>query len=325
MIKDSKSRMFSRLISLGTSLLLIGFTTTSIVNAQNNSKKNSVSRDIETELVSIAEAALRSEYDVQVNGDEEAAKKRNPKTAKVRDAKFQKRLEKAKEVKAFLKGRKVGFKNFQTKLEIKDIKVEGSTATLNAVEDTAKYYDLSSMASDSPEKSEELIEHRFSFSLQGNQWELVSDEILNAPGSTQGTPKEKIPSLPLDPNITPADPLAPPTTPQSQSQSQLLASAKINNIGLSSLLGSFAPSHTLHENKSYKAPILISQASLNRQAMIQYIYYYAKTPNTQYRDYSQQGNQGGDCTNFVSQVMKAGGWPSEQGVYRTDTNWWYDF
>ncbi|WP_145837543.1 amidase domain-containing protein [Dulcicalothrix desertica] len=69
----------------------------------------------------------------------------------------------------------------------------------------------------------------------------------------------------------------------------------------------------------------MAQASLNRQAIIQYLYYYAKTPNSQYRDYSMTGNLGGDCTNFVSQALKAGGWTSEQGFYRDATNWWYDF
>jgi hypothetical protein len=313
--------MLLRLVSLSKSLLLIGTFTTSTVKAQNNLKKTPVSRDIETELVSIAEAALRVEYDVQVNGDEDGAKRRNPKVARVRDAKFQRRLEKAKEIKGFLKGRKVGFKNFQTKLDIRDIKVEGSTAILDAVEDTARYYDLSIMAGNSPEKSQELIEHRFTFNLKGNQWELVSDEILNAPGSIQGTSKEKAPNLPVDPSIIPSDPLAPPTNNQSKLTSTLIASAKINQFGL---FGSSSSTNDMY-GKPDKTPILVAQASLNRQAIIQYIYYYALTPNKQYRDYSQQGNRGGDCTNFVSQAMKAGGWPSEQGFYRDATNWWYDF
>lgn len=73
------------------------------------------------------------------------------------------------------------------------------------------------------------------------------------------------------------------------------------------------------------SPVLLAQASLNRQAIIQYIYYYALTPNRDYRNFENAGIQGGDCTNFVSQALKAGGWPSEQGWYRSDTNWWYDF
>lgn len=309
------------LVFLGTSLLLIGAVTASTVTAQNNPKKTPVPRDIETELVSVAEAALRAEYDVQVNGDEEGAKRRNPKVARIRDAKFQRRLEKAKEIKGFLKGRKVGFKNFQTNLEIKNIKVEWNTAILAVVEDTARYYDLSIMAADSPEKSQELIDHRFTFNLQGNQWELVSDEILNAPGSIQGTPKEKVPNLPVDPSIIPSDPLAPPTDNQSKLTSTLIASVKINQFGL---FGSSSSTNAIY-GKPDKTPILVAQASLNRQAIIQYISYYALTPNKQYRDYSQQGNRGGDCTNFVSQAMKAGGWSSEQGFYRDATNWWYDF
>ena len=78
------------------------------------------------------------------------------------------------------------------------------------------------MASDSPEKSQELIKHRFIFNLQGNQWELISDEIVNAPGSIQGTFKEKAPPLQVDPSIIPSDPLAPPTSSQSKLNSILI-------------------------------------------------------------------------------------------------------
>lgn len=32
---------------------------------------------------------------------------------------------------------------------------------------------------------------------------------------------------------------------------------------------------------------------------------------------------GGDCTNFVSQIMRAGGWQDVPGYYSTDSAWWY--
>jgi hypothetical protein len=60
-----KNHMSIKLVSLSTIALLTGIFTAGIVKAQNSPKKMSVPRDIEAELVSIAEVSLRVEYDVQ--------------------------------------------------------------------------------------------------------------------------------------------------------------------------------------------------------------------------------------------------------------------
>jgi hypothetical protein len=168
---------------LGFSLLVLGelaLLDGKLVQGQNNPKKplpdSSDSKIVEAELISIAEANIRSEYDVQVNGDEEGALKRNGRASKVRDVKFRKRLAKAKELRKFLSGKKVGYKGFQTKLEVTKVKIEGDTATIEATEKTARDYDLSIMASDSPEKTETYTDHRFTFNLRDKQWELTSHE-----------------------------------------------------------------------------------------------------------------------------------------------------
>jgi hypothetical protein len=57
--------ILSRFVSLCTGLLLVWSITASIVKVQNNSKKNLASHDVQAELVSIAESALRAEYDEQ--------------------------------------------------------------------------------------------------------------------------------------------------------------------------------------------------------------------------------------------------------------------
>ncbi|MEH1950776.1 MAG: hypothetical protein V7K77_28030 [Nostoc sp.] len=48
----------------------------------------------------------------------------------------------------------------------------------------------------------------FSFVLRNGQWELSSDQLLNVP-SPPTKADEK--SVPVDPSVTPADPLAPQT------------------------------------------------------------------------------------------------------------------
>jgi Putative amidase domain len=204
--------------------------------------------------------------------------------------------------------RKVGFTRHQTKLDIKSIKIEGTVATLRAVEDSTRFYDLSIMDAGSPEKTQELKEYLFTFNLKDNQWELVSSEIVNEPGAVQGSATEKIPSLTIDSTAIPSDPTAPPTSDPSKFN---LKAFTLSEKGY----GEFS--------SSLESLNLLAQNSLNRQAIVQYIYYYALTPNKNYRDYSLEGNRGGDCTNFVSQALLAGGWGRLNGGHRETTSWWY--
>ncbi|WP_282794621.1 amidase domain-containing protein [Streptomyces sp. CC224B] len=56
-------------------------------------------------------------------------------------------------------------------------------------------------------------------------------------------------------------------------------------------------------------------------AMARYTEKYWRTYNTAYRQFN---GAGGDCTNFVSQALKAGGWKSVPGTSSDYRNWWYD-
>lgn len=52
-----------------------------------------------------------------------------------------------------------------------------------------------------------------------------------------------------------------------------------------------------------------------------YIRNYALNYNPAYRTFADVG---GDCTNFASQVMRAGGWVDRPGWYLDWNNWWYN-
>ena len=116
------------------------------------------------------------------------------------------------------------------------------------------------MAEGSPEQSEEIVKHRFTFNLQNNQWELVSDEIIDAPGSTRGSSEEVIAPLPVAPDVAPSDPLAPPTSDQSSLPSVLNSSVQAS----SSKMLDYSSSGDEFNN----SPVLLAQASLNRQAIM---------------------------------------------------------
>lgn len=60
--------------------------------------------------------------------------------------------------------------------------------------------------------------------------------------------------------------------------------------------------------------------SYSRTLAVEYAKKYALNPNPQYR-YFSLSNTGGDCANFLSQCLKAGGAPF---VYNREHSWWYN-
>lgn len=61
-------------------------------------------------------------------------------------------------------------------------------------------------------------------------------------------------------------------------------------------------------------------SSYNRQKAVQYALTYGIKPNSDFRFFKLIGNNGGDCTNFISQCLFAGGASME---YRLNQPWWY--
>jgi len=59
----------------------------------------------------------------------------------------------------------------------------------------------------------------------------------------------------------------------------------------------------------------------NGVAAANYAIKYALSPNKEYKYYQSINENGGDCTNFVSQCLKAGGAPMD---YNNSMPWWYD-
>ncbi|WP_073949301.1 amidase domain-containing protein [Streptomyces kebangsaanensis] len=62
-------------------------------------------------------------------------------------------------------------------------------------------------------------------------------------------------------------------------------------------------------------------ASYNYTAMAKYAEKYWKKYNPDYRKFNDVG---GDCTNFISQALRAGGWKNDTGWYKSYKNWWYN-
>ncbi|WP_251069827.1 amidase domain-containing protein [Streptomyces sp. ISL-96] len=66
---------------------------------------------------------------------------------------------------------------------------------------------------------------------------------------------------------------------------------------------------------------LSATAGYNYTAMAKYAEKYWKNYNPSYRTFN---GVGGDCTNFISQSLRAGGWKNDTGWYKSYKNWWYN-
>lgn len=63
------------------------------------------------------------------------------------------------------------------------------------------------------------------------------------------------------------------------------------------------------------------QNSYSRTAAVNYAVRYALKPNPAYRYFKLNENTGGDCANFLSQCLFAGGAPM---IYNSNNQWWYN-
>ncbi|MET8178308.1 amidase domain-containing protein [Streptomyces sp. NPDC005336] len=82
-------------------------------------------------------------------------------------------------------------------------------------------------------------------------------------------------------------------------------------------LPSATPAATTKPSRQTQKPA----GSYDYAAMAAYAEKYWSNYNPAYRKFNDAG---GDCTNFVSQAMKAGGWANKSGTYDDYRSWWYD-
>jgi Putative amidase domain len=306
---------------------------------------------VEAELISIAEATLQTENDTLVTGDSVSTLKRNPnaqKVQKVRQAKFEKRLEKAKNRRSMMAKASQAYTSHQTKLDVNDIQVQADTATLTAME--IGILPLSVNGKPTEDAYSYNQGHRFTFKKENSNWVLSSDERLNsnedaavdAPSGSQPQDSTLPPPLPA-----PSDPPSKPVSLNHNLETQLLASASLKRLGVNFVDGHFNLLHpfTLQGKMApLRQKTLLAQVGVSKQEIVNYAHLYAgpgseaydshcqcyRSYNSSYRNFS---GVGGDCTNFVSQALRQSGWKDVfnspfdalSQASRADTSlWWYN-
>ncbi len=272
----------------------------------------------EPRLRALAEAALRAEGRTIMSGDPEAALQGVPEADDIRGA-MERPAAVARARNEANKQGGITVVRTTERIVSGTPRVSGGTATLEADVVLERYM---SPQQGRPDKWVESGKYRFHYEQQdGANWRLVRYEEVDpfglsgtqqAPGAPRLEPVRDTPSG-TDPSQRRGRPKGPGQPPQAGTQT--------------SSLFSYAANGTLpRATPAYR--------SFNWEAARSYARIWACPPgstcypngNPNYRNFATSGTRGGDCTNFVSQALRAGGWTDLGGYlnYTSPEAWWYD-
>ncbi|MFJ4688842.1 amidase domain-containing protein [Streptomyces sp. NPDC088789] len=190
-----------------------------------------------------------------------------------------------------------------TEVEVDEVSVTGDRATAHVTETTMLTY--KQITGDEPPTTGFQARHELTFvAAPDGTWELTGITALDEGGPAAvnsavdtaadgGSPPTTTSEEPVDEGGAPeVDGPAPEETPAGSNQPGIPAATKAT-----------------------------PQAGYDYGEMAKYAEKYWKNYNPSYRKFSDVG---GDCTNFISQALRAGGWKNDTGWYRSYKNWWYN-
>ncbi|WP_079190861.1 amidase domain-containing protein [Streptomyces acidiscabies] len=217
----------------------------------------------------------------------------------------------------------------ETATTVDSVKVDGTTATVVVTEDTALTY--KQIHGDEPPTTEFQAEHRFVYSLGADgTWALTASEPVNTSGPA---PINQVAVSPADLTVPePAEeanvedgtedpddgPALPPGTGDKPGDTAEDPAPLVGPLSSDTRRVSVK---NLGEEPQKSADGVALAASYNYSAMAKYAEKYWKNYNSAYRKFD---GKGGDCTNFISQSLRAGGWKNKSGWYRNANYWWYN-
>ncbi|MFD9534697.1 amidase domain-containing protein [Streptomyces sp. NPDC060010] len=178
--------------------------------------------------------------------------------------------------------------------------VSGDTATIVATEDARLYYP--NPQEGVPAYEEYSLPHTLTFTRSVEGWKLAGDRARVDPSSLQPTTQITHPIGDPGPINEPGPAGEPAPDSQDEGPKEPPSSTELPATGMSSQTAK---------------PTL--SASYSYDKMVDYANRYWKDYNGGYRSY------GNDCTNFISQAMRAGGWSTTAGSpsSRADNSKWF--
>jgi hypothetical protein len=249
----------------------------------------------EAQLAALAQEAVEAQNEILVTGDVEGSLKKKPKAASYRNG-ILGHFASLTNRKSVLSKKGLDYKAHQTRVKVKNVKVEGAKATQTATEHVILALDPSLGG---PTQTEYEQDHVFEYVKTGDQWTMTSDRIVIPP------PEPEEIKVPV--NVTPTldAPAGHKPNPNLEKRNAGPKGAFNSNSG-----GAFIKA-------SYGGSAPAAYATYSPTAAVNYAYTYWSTYNSSYRTYPN------DCTNFISQAVKAGGWPYDESGSRTASDTWY--
>lgn len=230
----------TRFIILCTLFILVPFIT-----------KAAESTTIRTQLQDIALQSIMAQNEILVHGSTD--RRAISASFSLNFTKnFEETLKQAENRRNFLAEHDFYYDSFQTNLVINEFTMQASTARFVATEQTSLKLSIKSVNANAPEYTLYNQEHIFTFLIEGKNWKLDNDELINTP--TSSSSKDLVP---LDSSIPSSNPITP------------LNYASVNNKTASLTVG-----------------------WLHRQSIIDYAYQYGLNPNPSYRDFSANSGGG---------------------------------
>jgi len=239
-----------------------------------------VASSTEAQLMDIARAAVTARNQVMVSGDVEATLKNSFLSSAYSDAMQQQFVDTLTKRKA-LADHQQFYTGYQTELTVKNLKIEATTAVMEATEYTILDLTVGDGDPLAPKTTKYQLHHVFTFE-RGKDWMLSEDEVFD--GLVPAKPDENLTPVPFPPSD--------PTKPRSGVEREAEA---------------------------------VVMTAINRQAVVDYAHEYWGPEDSDYNpDYRNFNGSGGDCTNFISQALREGGWTDVTGWYRSTSVWWYN-
>jgi hypothetical protein len=191
-----------------------------------------------------------------------------------------------------------------TEVDVDEVAVTGDRATAQVTETTMLTY--KKIRGDEPPTTGFQARHELTFvAAPDGTWELTGitpldeggpaavNSVVDTAADDGGSPSTDAAEGPIDEGGAPeVDGPAPEEAPAGPSEPRVPVEAKAT-----------------------------VRASYDYSDMAKYAEKHWKNYNSSYRKFNDVG---GDCTNFISQALRAGGWKNDTGWYKSYKNWWYN-
>jgi hypothetical protein len=250
----------------------------------------------EAQLTALARAAVETQNDILVSGDVQGSLGKRENAAAFRGG-IERHFPTITNRRNALARARVSYRSHQTTLRVTNTRVEGDRATQTAIERVVLTLPPVPGA---PTETAYDQAHIFRYEKQGGEWKLVADEL---------PPPPEDPDSLRGPARTPRTVDAPAghqPNPRLQERNTPGPSSFLNRGGMFSLA-----------SMGSRSPWTRSFATYSPNAAVNYAYTYWSNYNSSYRAYDN------DCTNFISQAVRAGGWPFDEVGERTTNDAWY--